>query len=169
MRTPLNGVIAMTDLLRETQLAESQREIVETLSTSAQLALAQIEEILDAAKIEAGRVQLEARPFDLGKLLTGAVKVILPQARYKGLVVNTGSAWTHSWFWATPSPAPSAAEPAFECGQIYRTRGNNSSGTRSSSVNGVAMIRLRCAIRALASRRRSNPQSSKRLRKQMTR
>ena len=47
MRTPLNGVIAMTDLLRETQLALSQREIVETLSTSAQLALAQIEEILD--------------------------------------------------------------------------------------------------------------------------
>ena len=63
MRTPLNGVIAMSDLLRETQLADSQREIVETLSTSAQLALAQIEEILDAAKIEAGRVQLEARPF----------------------------------------------------------------------------------------------------------
>ena len=89
MRTPLNGVIAMTDLLRETQLAASQREIVETLSTSAELALAQIEEILDAAKIEAGRVNLESRPFDLGKLLTGTVKVVLPQARYKGLLVNT--------------------------------------------------------------------------------
>ena len=89
MRTPLNGVIAMTDLLRETHLAGSQREIVETLSTSATLALAQIEEILDAAKIEAGRVTLESRPFDLGKLLTGTVKVVLPQARYKGLVVNT--------------------------------------------------------------------------------
>src|SRR5450432_234994 len=99
MRTPLNGVIAMTDLLRETQLAASQREIVETLSTSAQLALAQIEEILDAAKIEAGRVQIEARPFDLGKLLTGAVKVILPQARYKGLVVKTDVALRDtSWF-----------------------------------------------------------------------
>ncbi|MBA3507442.1 MAG: response regulator [Betaproteobacteria bacterium] len=88
MRTPLNGVIAMSDLLRETHLAESQREIVETLSTSAELALAQIEEILGAAKIEAGRVQLESRPFDLGKLLTTAVKVIIPQARYKGLGVN---------------------------------------------------------------------------------
>ncbi len=99
MRTPLNGVIAMSDLLRETQLAESQREIVETLSTSAELALAQIEEILDAAKIEAGRVQVEARPFDLGKLLTGAVKVILPQARYKGLVVNTDVALGDApWF-----------------------------------------------------------------------
>ena len=99
MRTPLNGVIAMTDLLRETLLAASQREIVETLSTSAQLALAQIEEILDAAKIEAGRIQLEARPFDLGKLLTNAVKVVLPQARYKGLVVNTEVALdSGAWF-----------------------------------------------------------------------
>src|SRR5690242_16933368 len=43
MRTPLNGVIAMADVLRETSLSESQREIVETLGTSAHLLLAQIE------------------------------------------------------------------------------------------------------------------------------
>ena len=89
MRTPLNGVIAMADVLRETNLSESQREIVDTLGTSANLLLAQIEDVLDMAKIEAGRVQIEKRPFDLGKLLTGTVKVLLPQARYKGLAVNT--------------------------------------------------------------------------------
>jgi two-component system, sensor histidine kinase RpfC len=89
MRTPLNGVIAMADVLRETNLSESQREIADTLSTSANLLLAQIEDVLDMAKIEAGRVQIESRPLDLGKLLTSTVKVILPQARYKGLAVNT--------------------------------------------------------------------------------
>lgn len=89
MRTPLNGVIAMADLLRETQLSEGQQEIVETLANASQLALAQIEEVLDAAKIEAGRVQIETRPFDLGRLLGNSVKVIAPQARYKGLVVTT--------------------------------------------------------------------------------
>ena len=89
MRTPLNGVIAMADVLRETNLTESQREIVETLGTSADLLLAQIEDVLDMAKIEAGRVQIERRPFDLGKLLTSSVKVVLPQARYKGIAVNT--------------------------------------------------------------------------------
>jgi len=89
MRTPLNGVIAMADVLRETRLNESQREIVETLGTSANLLLAQIEDVLDMAKIEAGRVQIEKRPFDLGKLLTGTMKVVLPQARYKGLAINT--------------------------------------------------------------------------------
>ncbi len=89
MRTPLNGVIAMADLLRETPLNEGQQEIVETLANASQLALAQIEDVLDAAKIEAGRVQIETRPFDLGRILTGCVKVISPQARYKGLAVTT--------------------------------------------------------------------------------
>ena len=89
MRTPLNGVIAMSDVLRETDLNESQREIVSTLGTSAHLLLAQIEDVLDMAKIEAGRVQIERKPFDLGKLLTSTVKVVLPQARYKDLAVNT--------------------------------------------------------------------------------
>ncbi len=89
MRTPLNGVIAMADLLRETSLSESQQEIVETLGNASQLALAQIEDVLDAAKIEAGRVQIETRPFDLGRLLNNCVKVIAPQSRYKGLTVTT--------------------------------------------------------------------------------
>src|SRR5215467_7609179 len=89
MRTPLNGVIAMAHVLRETDLNETQREIVNTLGTSAHLLLAQIEDVLDMAKIEAGRVQIERKPFDLGKLLTSTVKVVLPQARYKDLAVNT--------------------------------------------------------------------------------
>lgn len=89
MRTPLNGVIAMADVLRETNLNEAQREIVETMTTSAHLLLVQIEDVLDMAKIEAGRVTIETRPFDLGNLVTGTVKVMLPQARYKGLAINT--------------------------------------------------------------------------------
>jgi two-component system sensor histidine kinase RpfC len=89
MRTPLNGVIAMSDLLRETTLNEAQQEIVETLANASQLALAQIEDVLDAAKIEAGRVQIETRPFDLGRLMNNSVKVISPQGRYKGLTVTT--------------------------------------------------------------------------------
>ena len=89
MRTPLNGVIAMADVLRETNLNESQREIVDTLGTSAQLLLVQIEDVLDMSKIEAGRVQIEAKPFELGRLLTSTVKVVMPQARYKNLSVDT--------------------------------------------------------------------------------
>src|SRR5207253_10047421 len=99
MRTPLNGVIAMADVLRETNLTESQREIVDTLGSSANLLLTQIEDVLDMAKIEAGRVQLEQRPFDLSRLITNTIKVVLPQARYKDLTVNTSiSADATRWF-----------------------------------------------------------------------
>ena len=99
MRTPLNGVIAMADVLRETSLNESQREIVATMTTSANLLLAQIEDVLDMAKIEAGRVQIETAPFDLGQLLTSTIKIILPQARYKGLDVRTEvSPEATAWF-----------------------------------------------------------------------
>lgn len=99
MRTPLNGVIAMADVLRETQLSESQREIVETMTTSAHLLLAQIEDVLDLAKIEAGRVTIERRAFEPSRLLPSTVKVILPQARYKGLAVNVDIAPDVSgWF-----------------------------------------------------------------------
>ena len=89
MRTPLNGVIAMADVLRETSLSDSQLEIVETMTTSAHLLLAQIEDVLDMAKIDSGRVHIECRPMDLGRVLSSIVKVVLPQARYKGIAVNT--------------------------------------------------------------------------------
>jgi two-component system sensor histidine kinase RpfC len=99
MRTPLNGVIAMADVLRETSLNESQREIVDTLGTSANLLLAQIEDVLDMAKIEAGRVEIEQRPFDLSSLVTSTIKVILPHARYKELTINTSiSTDAARWF-----------------------------------------------------------------------
>jgi two-component system sensor histidine kinase RpfC len=99
MRTPLNGVIAMADVLRETSLTEAQREVVETMTTSAQLLLAQIEDVLDLSKIEAGRVHIENRPFNLSRLLSSAIKVVLPQARYKGLDVATNlELQGHEWF-----------------------------------------------------------------------
>ena len=99
MRTPLNGVIAMADVLRETNLDDSQREIVETLGASANLLLAQIEDVLDMAKIEAGRVHIENQPFELSKLISSTVKVVLPQARIRGLALNVHvSPDTARWF-----------------------------------------------------------------------
>lgn len=85
MRTPLNGVLAMADLLRETHLSNPQKEIVDTLTTSAQLLLAQIEDVLDISKIEAGRVAIVCNVFDIGELLRSTVSIIMPQARFKGL------------------------------------------------------------------------------------
>ena len=89
----------MADILRETSLSEAQREVVETMTTSAQLLLAQIEDVLDLSKIEAGRILIESRPFNLARLLSSAVKVVLPQARYKGSEVSSDIALAKSeWF-----------------------------------------------------------------------
>ena len=80
-------------------LDESQREIVETLGTSANLLLAQIEDVLDMAKIEAGRVQIENQSFELSKLISSTVKVVLPQARIRGLTLDVELAPnTARWF-----------------------------------------------------------------------
>jgi two-component system sensor histidine kinase RpfC len=89
MRTPLNGVIAMADVLRETNLNEAQHEIVETMTTSGAPAAR-----ADRGRARHGQDRGRARrdrgaPFDFGKLGTGTVKVMLPQARYKGLAINT--------------------------------------------------------------------------------
>jgi two-component system sensor histidine kinase RpfC len=88
MRTPLNGVIAMADLLRETPLNPVQKEIAETLANSSQLLLAQIEDVLDISKIESGRVTIHKRSFDIKGLVDGTVSIVRPQATLKGLSVS---------------------------------------------------------------------------------
>jgi two-component system sensor histidine kinase RpfC len=92
MRTPLNAIIAMADLLKRNDVKGSRDEIVDTLATSAQLLLGQIEDVLDEAKIESGRIQIVRKPFDPGELLRATTRVVQPQAKSKGLAlkVNIG-------------------------------------------------------------------------------
>jgi two-component system sensor histidine kinase RpfC len=66
---------------------------------SANLLLAQIEDVLDMAKIEAGRVRIANQPFELSKLIGSTVKVVLPQARIRGLALDVDvSPDTAGWF-----------------------------------------------------------------------
>ncbi len=65
IRTPMNGVIGMTSLLLETEMSEEQRDYVHTLQCSGEALLSLINDILDFSKLEAGRLQIEANPFDL--------------------------------------------------------------------------------------------------------
>lgn len=65
IRTPMNGVIGMTSLLMQTELNLPQREYAETIKVSGELLLDLINEILDFAKIESGKMTLEETNFDL--------------------------------------------------------------------------------------------------------
>jgi signal transduction histidine kinase/DNA-binding response OmpR family regulator len=85
IRTPMNGVIGMTGLLLDTPLDDEQRDYAETVKTSAQSLLDIINDILDFSKVEAGKMQLEAMPFNLRQLLEDIVDLLAEQAQSKGL------------------------------------------------------------------------------------
>ncbi len=85
IRTPMNGVMGMTGLLLDTELDEEQRDYAETVKNSAQALLEIINDILDFSKVEAGKMQLEAVPFELRQLIEDIVDLLAEQAQSKGL------------------------------------------------------------------------------------
>src|SRR5205085_11723467 len=85
MRTPLNGILGMADLLLRTPLTPEQENYVAAVKTSGATLLSLIENILDFAKIEAGKLELETAPFALTNLVEDAVELLAPRAHAKGL------------------------------------------------------------------------------------
>jgi signal transduction histidine kinase/CheY-like chemotaxis protein len=85
VRTPLNGVVGMLDLLREMRLGKPQRECVDVAWNSAQALMELINGILDFSKLEAGKLELEEIDFDLRELVEGVMELLARQAQQKGL------------------------------------------------------------------------------------
>ena len=85
LRTPMNGVIGMTDLTLQTNLSDEQREYLEIAKTSAEEMLLVINEILDFSKIEAGKIDLCPVPFRLRSGISEAIKPLKFKAATKGV------------------------------------------------------------------------------------
>jgi signal transduction histidine kinase/integral membrane sensor domain MASE1 len=85
IRTPMNGVLGMISLLLEGGLEEEQREFAETAHSSAESLLRVLNDVLDFSKLEAGRMAIEARPFDLGSVATNVIDLLKPQAAEKNI------------------------------------------------------------------------------------
>ena len=88
IRTPMNGVLGLTELVLQTELSERQRKFIELAHNSAKGLMVIINDLLDVAKIEAGRVVIEQAPFSLHDCLREALHPLLLQAHDKGLQLN---------------------------------------------------------------------------------
>ncbi len=86
-RTPLNGILGMADLVLDTGLDAEQRTYVEAVRTSGTALLSLVDGILDFSRIEAGRLDLAAEPFDVAATVEGVIELLAPRAQDKGLEI----------------------------------------------------------------------------------
>ncbi len=87
MRPPLNGILGMADLLRDTELDPQQREFVATMKISAQHMLEVVDDLLDFSKIEAGKIVLERIACSPREVVENVLAIVQPAATAKGITV----------------------------------------------------------------------------------
>ena len=87
IRTPISGILGMADLLREASLDLENASYVDAIRSSGSALIALIDEILDLAKIEAGRFDLVVETVDLRRLTEGVVELLAPRAQSKGIEI----------------------------------------------------------------------------------
>ena len=85
LRTPMTGILGMLQLTLEEDLSPVLRGYLETTQRSAQSLLRILNDILDMAKFEAGRLIIEEKPFSLNMCIAEAVDIITPEVQRKGL------------------------------------------------------------------------------------
>ena len=85
IRTPMHGILGLSELLLGSGLAQPQREQVELVRTSAEALLVLVDDILDLARVEAGRLLLRPRDFGLQELTGNVVRLLAPQAGERGI------------------------------------------------------------------------------------
>ncbi|MGO3929119.1 ATP-binding protein [Rhodopseudomonas pseudopalustris] len=89
IRTPLNGIIGMSGLLLDTGLTAEQTTYVKAIKTSGDALSSLIEELLDYSKIEAGKIDLDLRPFALTALIEDIAELLAPRAQARELEIAT--------------------------------------------------------------------------------
>jgi CheY-like chemotaxis protein/nitrogen-specific signal transduction histidine kinase len=87
IRTPLNGILGMSGLLLDTPLTPEQMTYARAVKSSGDALLSLIEELLDYSKIEAGKINLEQRPFRLAALIEDITELLAPRAQARKLEI----------------------------------------------------------------------------------
>jgi signal transduction histidine kinase/HPt (histidine-containing phosphotransfer) domain-containing protein len=87
MRTPMNSILGMADILWESPLSSEQMKYLEVLRRSGSGLLVLINDILDLSKIESGHLELERVEFDLAEIVDQVIELMAVTASSKGLVL----------------------------------------------------------------------------------
>ncbi|CAL9126283.1 probable histidine kinase 4 [Musa acuminata AAA Group] len=85
IRTPMNGVLGMLDMLLDTNLNLTQKDYAQTAQVCGRALISLINEVLDRAKIEAGKLEIESVPFDLRSILDDVISLFSAKSREKGI------------------------------------------------------------------------------------
>ena len=89
VRTPLNGLLGIINLMKYTPLNKQQDEYVETMRYSGETLLTMLNDILDFSKMEAGRLELEDMPFETSRLVESVTNLLESRAREKNLAIRS--------------------------------------------------------------------------------
>lgn len=126
IRTPMNGIIGMTELALTTPVSQEQREYLETVKNSADSLLRILNDILDFSKVDAGMVELEQIPFSLRETLGDTLKTVALRADEKQLEL--------AWQAATSVPDSLIGDPGRIRQVIVNLTGNAIKFTDSGEV-----------------------------------
>jgi len=85
LRTPMNGVVGMTELIARSPLSVTQARQLQTIRTSAQTLLQILNDLLDLSKAQAGKTELETLPLDVNLLIEECVAMFTGAAEAKGI------------------------------------------------------------------------------------
>jgi signal transduction histidine kinase len=87
IRTPMNAILGMTELLQETTLNQDQKKYLDVMANNGSSLLGLINDILDLARVESGRLTLEQTAFDLENLSDNVIEMLGVRAHAKGLEI----------------------------------------------------------------------------------
>jgi len=131
IRTPLNGVLGMAEVLEDAASDPQTRAMARTIRDSGATLLSILNDVLDMSKIEAGKMQIEAVPFDPAQIATRIAALHAPAARDKGLAFEVDG------------PAPGATARLGDPHRLLQVVHNLVGNAVKFTETGVIRLRLR--------------------------